>query len=251
MSQESDSSMTPNQRQFNAEASSAFTKYRELVSGSSLILPWLAYEFYSLFLAPLPGFLGLSLRSLFAPFFFGSVAGRVAIERGGTVRNSNNIFLGKGVIIDQNVVLDARKGKSLEPKLILGNNCFVGSNSLLLAKGGNIELGSSVNISTSCRIASEGPIKIGNSVLISSYCYIGPGNHNISDLNVSVMEQGMEKGRGVVIGNNCWLGARVTILDGVTIGDNAVIGAHSLVREDVPPNAIVAGTPAKLIKYRI
>ena len=60
----------------------------------------------------------------------------------------------------------------------------------------------------------------------------------------------MEHGTGLVIGKNVWIGARVTILDGVKIGDNAIIGAHSFVREDVPANAVVAGVPAKLIKIR-
>ncbi|MCB0320464.1 MAG: hypothetical protein KDD60_06010 [Bdellovibrionales bacterium] len=53
---------------------------------------------------------------------------------------------------------------------------------------------------------------------------------------------------GVTIGKNVWIGTRATILDGVTIGDGAVIGAHSLVRESVPSGAVVAGTPAKVIR---
>ncbi|MCB0322363.1 MAG: acyltransferase [Bdellovibrionales bacterium] len=58
----------------------------------------------------------------------------------------------------------------------------------------------------------------------------------------------MELKGGVRIGKHCWIGTRATILDGVTIGDHAVVGAHSLVREDVPPGAVVAGVPAKIVK---
>lgn len=58
------------------------------------------------------------------------------------------------------------------------------------------------------------------------------------------------KNKKVVIGNFCWIGARVTILPGVTIGDGVVIGAGSVVNHDVPKGAVVVGNPAKIVKYR-
>ena len=54
----------------------------------------------------------------------------------------------------------------------------------------------------------------------------------------------------VRIGSNSWIGTRATILDGVTIGQNAIVGAHSLVKDDVPDGAVVAGTPAKILSVK-
>lgn len=243
-------SMTPNQKKYGGDTSSAFKKYRILLSGSEQFFPWFILEMYTMFIAPLPGILGLGLRSLLSKSIFASVKGTPAIERGVTLRNPAHITLGKGMIIDQGAVLDARRGVDMQPEISFGDNCFIGSLSMVLAKGGSILFGSGINISTYTRIASEGPIEIGDSVLISSYCYIGPGNHRFDDPEKPIMEQGMEQGKGIKIGSNCWIGTKVTILDGVTIGNNVIIGAHSLVKDSIPDNAIVAGAPAKILKMR-
>jgi acetyltransferase-like isoleucine patch superfamily enzyme len=250
MSDQTAHSMTPNQKKYGGDSSSAFKKYRILTSGSEKFVPWFILEVYTMLFAPLPGILGLGIRSVFSKFIFASVKARPAIERGVTLRNPSNITLGKGVIIDQGAVLDARRGVEHQPEISFGDNCFIGALSMVLAKGGSIHFGSGVNVSTYTRIASEGLIEIGDSVLISSYCYIGPGNHRFDDPEKPIMEQGMEQGKGIKIGSNCWIGTKVTILDGVTIGHNVIIGAHSLVKDSIPDNAIVAGTPAKILKMR-
>lgn len=76
-------------------------------------------------------------------------------------------------------------------------------------------------------------------------------NHLYDDVDLkSVPYDYRYKNKKVVIGNFCWIGARTTILPGVTIGDGAVIGAGSVVAHDVPKRAVVAGNPAKILKYR-
>jgi acetyltransferase-like isoleucine patch superfamily enzyme len=243
-------SMTPNQKEFATESGSAFKKYRILICGSESFIPWLGVELYSMVVAPVPGILGIGIRSLLSRFILGSVSGKPAIERSVSLRNPAHVHMGKSVILDHNVVIDARVSSDHRHEVRLGDNAFVGSYSMILAKGGSIVLGSGCNVSSHTRIASEGPITIGDSVLIASYCYIGPGNHRFDDLDTPIMEQGMEEGKGITIGSNCWIGARSTILDGVTIGDNAIVGAHSLVKDPVPANAIVAGVPARIIRMR-
>lgn len=104
---------------------------------------------------------------------------------------------------------------------------------------------------------------IGAFCSIASYCAIGGGNHptefvstspifqsghNIFGVNFSQSPNTHQK--RVAIGNDVWIGEKVFIRDGINIGDGAIIGAHSVVTKDVPPYAIVAGSPARLIRYR-
>jgi acetyltransferase-like isoleucine patch superfamily enzyme len=246
--------MTENQKKL---VSNSFfenlNKYREFVYAGGSFSSFVLFEFYNLFIAPLPTILGYGLRQLILPRFLYETAKSLMVASNVVLRNPKYIKFGKNVVIDRNVTLDVRSSLVTDSNkcgLELGNNVLIGNNSMILAKGGNINLGNAVNVSSNCRIASEGNIEIGESCLISAYCYIGPGNHKFEDIETPIMEQGMHGGLGIKIGKNVWIGTRVTILDGVIIGDNSVIGAHSLVKNDVPANTIVAGTPAKFIKNR-
>lgn len=244
--------MTTNQKSFDSTRSlHMFSKYKKLVVGSSSVLFLCFYELYCIFIQSLPSLLGLALRKCILPFLFKKCSSGPMVAPGVVIRNPQKISLGKNVIIDRNVTLDVRELDSdVANELEISDSVFIGTGSLILAKRGSISLGKAVNISSSCRIASEGSIRIGESCLISAYCYIGPGNHKFSEKEIPVMQQGMEEGRGVFIGKNVWIGARATILDGVSIGDNVVVAAHSFVRDDVPEGAIVGGTPARILKQR-
>jgi acetyltransferase-like isoleucine patch superfamily enzyme len=96
--------------------------------------------------------------------------------------------------------------------------------------------------------SSESYIKIGNDCLLGPDVLIINTNH-ATQKNILIREQASVS-LPINIGNDVWIGAKATILAGVTIGDGAVIAAGSVVNKDVEANAIVAGTPAKLIKYR-
>lgn len=105
---------------------------------------------------------------------------------------------------------------------------------------------------------------IGAFCSIAGDCVIGLGNHTLQHLSTSPIFTERNNGTRyrwcnsssvnpysrIVIGNDVWIGAKVIVMGGVTIGDGAVIGAGSIVTKDVPPYAIVAGVPAKIIRYR-
>lgn len=114
--------------------------------------------------------------------------------------------------------------------------------------GGGIEIGDFSGLGLNCRVS--GPLTIGHNVMMGPDVMIYTQNHNFSDTSIPMIKQGNTEKKKVTIGNDVWIAARVIILPGVTVGDGAVIGAGAVVTKDVPPYAIVAGNPAKVIKYR-
>jgi acetyltransferase-like isoleucine patch superfamily enzyme len=94
-----------------------------------------------------------------------------------------------------------------------------------------------------------GGVTIGNHTRIACHTVIVASNHNFDDVTKNIHEQGVNA-KGVVIGNDVWIGAGVRILDGVHIGDHVVIGAGSVVTKDIPENAIAVGVPARVIRKR-
>lgn len=238
-------SLTPQQRHYTASQQGALTLYRELVVGDRSWGSLLWYEMIMLVSSQLSGLLGLGARTLLYPNLFGSCGKRPAIGRGVTIRHPAQMRLGDRVVIEDYAALDVR---GTDSALHIGDAVIVGRYSTLAAKGGVLTLGNGVNIGSYCRIATQSRLHIGKSTLVAAYAYVGPGNHQPASGDIPLIEQDMEDRGGVSIGSHVWIGARATILDGVTIGDGAIVGAHSLVREDVPPHTVVAGTPARVIR---
>lgn len=111
--------------------------------------------------------------------------------------------------------------------------------------GYNIYLGKNVLINYGCVLLDVCPIKIGEHTLI------GPGTHiytAMHALDAKEREQDVEFGKPVTIGRNVWIGGHCTILPGITIGDNTIIGAGSVVTKNMPANVIAAGNPCRIIR---
>ena len=135
-----------------------------------------------------------------------------------------------------------------------------------LVKGYIDYCGSNVNIEPHCRFDYAlkidnnsgigehaelyGDINIGKDVMMGTNCIIYTVNHKFDDTDIPMRQQGNQPKKPVVIGDDVWIGGRVTILPGVHIGKGAVIGAGSVVTKDVPEFAVVGGNPARIIKYR-
>lgn len=110
--------------------------------------------------------------------------------------------------------------------------------------GKNITIGKNVFINSGCRFQDQGGITIGNDTLIGHNAVLATLNHRFAPDNRKDMFPAP-----IVIGKNVWIGANATVLPGVSIGDNSIIAAGSVVTKDVPENTVVAGIPAKIIKY--
>lgn len=133
-----------------------------------------------------------------------------------------------------------------------GDNVYIGAGCILNPPR-NIEIGSHVYLGANCVIQSvHGDILIGDHVMFGPGVHIHGGNHKFDNLDGYMDEAKKQYGDDppVVISNDVWIGANAIVLPGVTVGEGAVIGAGSVVTHDVEPYAIVAGNPAKILRFR-
>ena len=226
---------------------SAREKYAALVVGQPGWPALLRYEIVMLISQGVPGALGLGLRRFLYPRLLGSAGRNVVFGRNVTLRHPHKIRIANEVVVDDNCLLDA-KGETNDG-ITIGGGVFIGRNTILSCKNGNIEIAAGANIGFNCEIFSAGRVTIGANTLMAAYCYVIGGDHEFSDASRAVLEQG-RTARGVTIGEGAWLGAGAKVLDGVRIGAHAVVGAGAVVREDVPDRAIAVGVPARVVGTR-
>ena len=226
---------------------SAREKYAELVVGRPGIGALLRHEMVTLASQHIPGAFGLAMRKLLYPLLLGSCGRNVIFGQNVVLRHPHKVHIGDNVMIDDNCLIDA-KGSS-NKGITIGSGVFVGRNSILSSKNGDIDLADGVNIGFNCEVFSASRVSIGRDTLLAAYCYVIGGDHDWSDPAQSVLEQGRVSA-GVSIGAGAWLGAGAKVLDGAVIGDRAVIGAGAVVKGNVPEGAIAVGMPAKVIGTR-
>lgn len=222
-------------------------KYQQLVVGRPGWWPLLKYELIVLLASRTPGVLGLFLRSRLYPRLLGACGRQVFFGHGVTLRHPHKIRIGDNVVIDEGCVLDA-KGMANDG-ITIGNGVFVGRFSSLHTKDGNIVVEDGVNIGTFCSVFSASTVTIGRRTLIAGYSYLIGGGHSIDDPEIAVSEQ-PRTSHGIVVGPDGWIGAGVSVLDGVTIGRGVVVGANTVVTRNLPDFAVAAGTPAQVLRRR-
>ena len=222
-------------------------KYATLVVGRPGLAALLKYELVVSVAQARAGALGLVLRKRLYPWLLGSCGRNVVFGQNVVLRHPHKIHIGSNVVIDDNCLLDA-KGES-NRGITIGDGVFVGRNSILSCKNGDIELKDTANIGFNCEVFSGSRVTIGAGVLMAAYGYIIGGDHDFSDPARPVLDQARTSS-GVTIGDGAWLGAGAKVLDGVSIGDRAVIGAGAVVRDDVPAHAVAVGVPARLVTSR-
>lgn len=225
---------------------SRYAKYCDLVVGRRSLWQLAKHEFV-MFFANASGALGLLLRARLYPLLLKRCGRNVTFGANVVLRHPHKIEIGANVAIDDNCLLDA-KGMDNEG-IRIGNGVFVGRNSILSCKNGDIVLHDEVNIGFNCEIFSASKVVLGANVLVAAYCYFVGGGHDYDDPDTPVLEQG-RCSRGITVGEGAWFGAGVKILDGVTIGRAAILGAGAVVNKDIPPLAVAVGVPAKVARMR-
>lgn len=165
--------------------------------------------------------------------------------------NISRIQWGKFLRLGSSVYVSglARRG------VCFGHHVSIGAFSRVVAStsfnniGEFINIGNNVGIGEYSYLGGAGGLEIGDDTIVGQYFSCHPENHNYSDERLLVRHQGVTR-KGIRIGKDCWIGSKVTILDGVEIGDSCIIAAGAVVTQSFPGNCIIGGVPAKLIKLK-
>jgi acetyltransferase-like isoleucine patch superfamily enzyme len=209
----------------------------------------------------------LSNRELFWSLYYRSIQ----VLRGMRVRmkllkSGGVLFAGRNVVIEHGYRIEAEHGLILEDNVAInalsengiriGRNVTIKSGAVIVCsgvvrnKGEGLTIGNGSAVGTFNYLAAQGGIEIGNDVIIGPGVMIFSEDHNFSNGRVVIKHQGEARSK-VVIEDNCWIGAGVTILKGVRIGRGSVIAAGSVVKQDVAANSLMAGIPARFVKERV
>ena len=166
------------------------------------------------------------LRNLYYRALGVRLGGYVWMRRISIPRCWSDITIGAGVALDDGVCL-VIGGQPKPDKLVIGAGTYINRYTILDA---------------------HEHLQIGLRVMIGPHCYITDADHGTAG-HASVQAQTMQHGP-VLIGDDAWLGAHVTVLPGIRIGKGAIVGAGAVVTRDVPALAIVAGVPANVLRHR-
>lgn len=180
---------------------------------------------------------------------FLKTGGKVYMGSGCTIINRSNIVFGSNVTIEKNCRLD---GFARE-KIILGNNVKIGAYSNLLSTshfskyGKGMKMGNNSAVGDFTHFGAPGGLEIGEDVIMGSYVSFHSENHNFQEVGKLIREQGTTS-KGIKIGNNVWVGAKVTFLDGCGVGNHCVVAAGAVVNGVFPDYSVIGGVPAKILK---
>jgi len=149
------------------------------------------------------------------------------------------VFFGRG--------LELEVGRS--GKLVFGPFVWIGDGSKIRCHEGTVEIGAKTVMGQECTISAFQHVRIGSDCVIADRAMFIDFDHGIVEVERPIRKQGIYK-RDVRIGSNVWVGYGACFLRGVAVGDNSVIGTNAVVTRHVPANAIVAGSPAKVVRMR-
>lgn len=163
----------------------------------------------------------------------------------------------KGQLALQHALVDARTDHVLGDRVFvsalaavqtdsleLGDRTYIAANAYVT---GDVRTGRDCTINPSAIV--RGDIRMGDAVRIGAFASIIGFNHGFADTEIEIFRQPLTT-KGIVIGDDVWIGSHVTVLDGITVGEKSILAAGAVVTKDVPPGAIVGGNPARVIRSR-
>ncbi|MBC2843848.1 acyltransferase [Winogradskyella flava] len=189
--------------------------------------------------------------TLFVKPFLKHSNGIIFAESGAKVKFGHKVKVGSGLNLMKNSAINALSysGVEIGNNFTLGKYAMIECTGVLRNVGNSLKIGDNVGINHFCFIGVRGDIEIGNNVIFGPRVNVFSENHNYHDIAVPIKNQGVTKGK-TVIGNDVWIGANVSIMSDVTIGDGCIIAAGAVVTKDIPAYSVIGGVPAKVLKNR-
>jgi acetyltransferase-like isoleucine patch superfamily enzyme len=227
---------------------SALRAWQDLVVGSRSFGALLEYEIVAAWGATLPGATGLAFRARFWPGLFARAGRKTFWGRNISLWHPGRMWIGDGVVVDDGCYLDA---KGCGPgEFRIEDGAFISRGCIVSGKDGPLRIGPRANIGAGCTLYASTRLEIGADTLLAAHCYVGGGRYTTRGrTDIPIAQQPVER-QGVVIGEDCWLGAGVVVIDGVRIGRGSVVGAGAVVTRDVEPFSVMAGVPARPVGHR-
>lgn len=193
----------------------------------------------------------MMVRGRIVSFGYSEIASNIFLGRKVKLYEKKYLKIGKKTKIHNGVKIDALSIEGVK----IGNHVVIGHNTTIECTGGlqnvgkGIVIGNRTTFGSNCFFGAVGGIEIGDDVVAGQFIRFHSENHNYSDLDVLIKDQGVSH-KGIKIGNNCWIGAGAVFLDGAELGDGCVVAANAVVTKKFLRNSIVGGIPAKIIKVR-
>ncbi len=194
---------------------------------------------------------GVSFLRGFRVLLLGKSPKFMLLGRGVRFRYSHKLRYGKFLKLGRGVAIEALGTVGVQ----LGDNVSIGDWSKLVVSttlnnlGSHIRIGNSVGIGEYAYLGGAGGLTIGDDCIVGQYFSCHPENHRHAQTDTAIRHQGVTR-KGIMIEHNCWIGARVSILDGVTVGAHSIIAAGAVVTRSCPPYSIIGGVPARVIGKR-
>lgn len=191
------------------------------------------------------------VKGQFVSLFFKKKGSTFFCGKKTSIKCKHKICVGNCVTFQDYVIINAlsKEGIFFEDNVSIGMRSIIKTSGSLTKIGKGFSIGHDSAMGNDCFIGAAGGVKIGHYVAIGQNVRFHSENHDFHEKNKMICEQGVTN-KGIVVGNDVWIGAGVVILDGVHVGNGAVIGANTLVNKDIPEYAVAVGNPVKIVDYR-
>jgi acetyltransferase-like isoleucine patch superfamily enzyme len=177
---------------------------------------------------------------------------KIYLGRGARISDVKKLTTSGGLVrIEDHARIEctSHEGVSLGRSFKLGAFSRIIASGTLSDLGQGVRIGDDVGIGEFAYIGGAGGVTIGSGTIVGQYFSVHPENHVFDDPDQPIRDQGVTR-QGISVGSECWIGAKVTLLDGASVGDHCVIAAGSVVNASFPDNSVIGGVPARLLKTR-